>query len=105
MVNETVFFHPSSGTLVLSDLAFNLGPEAPPFTRVLFRLIGGYGRLSPTAMERLMVRDRVAFSQSLRRILAWPFGRVVVAHGNIKESGGREELAANYAWALGSPAP
>ena len=103
MTNETVFFHRASGTLVLADLAFNLGPEAPPFTRVLFRLIGGYGRLAPTAMEKLMVRDRVAFSQSLRRILSWPFGRVIVAHGTVKESGGRKELAANYAWALKSP--
>ena len=28
LANETVFFHPASATLILTDLAFNVGPEA-----------------------------------------------------------------------------
>ncbi len=100
LANETVFFHRASATLILSDLAFNLGPGAPRSTRVLFGWIGGYGSLGPTVLERLLVRDRGPFAQSLRRILDWPFRRVIVAHGEVKEDGGRDELAANYAWAL-----
>jgi len=102
LANEVVFFHRPSATLISSDLAFNLGPSSPPLTRLVIRLGGAYGRLSPTLLERLLVRDRAAFRGSLARILEWPFERVVVAHGEVSEAGGREELARGYAWVLGT---
>ena len=99
--NEVVFFHRPSATLILSDLAFNFGEHSPPFTRLVARLGGTLGRVSPTALERLLVRDRAAFRRCLDRILAWPFERIVVAHGDVAETGGREELREGYAWLLG----
>jgi hypothetical protein len=99
--NEIVFFHRPSATLIATDLAFNFGPKSPPLTRIVFSLAGSYGRLSPTLLERLLVRDRAAFRASLTRILAWPFDRVVVAHGEVSEEGGREELVRGYSWLLG----
>ncbi len=98
--NEVVFFHRPSATLVASDLAFNVGASSPPLTRAIFWASGVYGRLSPTAFERLLVRDRPAFRRSLERILAWPFERVVVAHGEVSETDGKAQLARGYAWAL-----
>lgn len=100
--NEVVFFHRPSATLIASDLAFNVGSSSPSLTRLVFRLGGGYGRLAPTLLERLLVRDRAAFRRSLERILEWPFERVVVAHGEVCEKGGREELVRGYAWVLGA---
>jgi hypothetical protein len=100
LANEVVFFHRPSRTLIASDLAFNIGPSSPPLTRLAFRLANGYGRLSPTLLERLFVRDRTAFRRSLERILGWPFERVVIAHGQVSETGGREELERGYAWVL-----
>jgi hypothetical protein len=70
----------------------------------VFRLAGIYGRLAPTLLERLFVRDRAAFRHSLERILEWPFERVVVAHGEVSEDSGREELIRGYRWALGGGA-
>jgi hypothetical protein len=101
-LNEAVFFHRPSATLVASDLAFNIGACSPPLTRAAFRLAGAYGRLSPTVVERLFVRDRPAFARALGRVLDWPFERVVVAHGRVSEHGGREELLRGYAWLLGA---
>ena len=101
LANEVVFFHRPSATLIATDLAFNIGASSPPLTRLVFRLGGGFGRLSPTLLERLFVRDRSAFRHSLERILAWPFDRVVVAHGEVSEEGGREELTRGYRWVLG----
>jgi Domain of unknown function (DUF4336) len=100
MTNEVVFFHRPSRTLIASDLAFNLGAGSPGLTRFVFRLLGAHGRLAPTFLERLLVRDRPAFRRSLQQILAWPFERVVVAHGEISERGGREALMRGYAWVL-----
>jgi len=98
--NEVVFFHRPSTTLIATDLAFNHGSSSPPLTRLAFRLAGTYGRLSPTLLERIMVRDRAAFRESLERILEWPFERVVIAHGEVSETGGREELVRGYSWLL-----
>ena len=103
--NEVVFFHRPSATLIVSDLAFNIGPNSPPLTRLIFRLGGGYGRLSPTLLERLLVKDRPAFRRSVERILEWPFERVVVAHGEVSEKGGREELVRGYSWLLNDDGP
>jgi hypothetical protein len=99
--NEVVFFHQPSATLIATDLAFNVGASSPPLTRLFFRLGRTFGRLSPTLLERLLVRDRKAFRHSLERILEWPFERVVVAHGEVSEEGGREELIRGYSWILG----
>ena len=101
LANEVVFFHRPSTTLIATDLAFNVGSSSPPLTRFAFRLSRAYGRLSPTLLERLFVRDRSAFRRSLESILEWPFERVVVAHGQVSETGGREELARGYSWVLG----
>lgn len=102
--SEVAFFHRPSATLVVSDLAFNIGPASPPLTRLVFRAGGTYGRLSPSALEPWLIRDRNAFRDSLEQILAWPFERVVVAHGAISEVNGRAELTRGYAWILGGGA-
>lgn len=101
VTNEVVFFHRASRTLIATDLAFHIGAESPASTRWVFRLSGTYGRLAPTPLERLLIRDREAFRASLRRVLEWPFERVIVAHGTVLEADGRRALAEGYAWLLG----
>jgi hypothetical protein len=98
--NEVVFLHRASRTLLLCDLAFNFGPRAALRTRLLMRLLRSYGRFGPSRLDPLLIRDRVAARASLERILAWDFDRVVVAHGEVLESGGREDLRRGYAWLL-----
>jgi hypothetical protein len=98
--NEVVFLHRASRTLLMCDLAFNFGPSAHPATRLLMRLIRSYGRFGPSRLDPLLIRDRAAARASLERILAWDFDRVVVAHGDVLERGGREALRAGYAWLL-----
>jgi hypothetical protein len=99
--NEVVFFHEPSRTLIATDLAFKIGPGSPSLTRATFKLARAYGRLTPTLLEKLITRDRSALRRSLERILEWPFERVVVAHGEVTETGGREELKRGYSWVLG----
>jgi hypothetical protein len=98
--NEVVFCHRASRTLVLCDLAFNFGPRTALPTRLLMKLLRSYGRFGPSKLDPLLIRDRDAARRSLERILAWDFDRVVVAHGEILERGGREALRSGYAWLL-----
>jgi hypothetical protein len=96
--NEVVFFHRVSRTLLLCDLAFNFGPQAAWPTRWLMRLLRSYGRFGPSTLDPWLIRDRSAAQASLERILAWDFDRVVVAHGDVLEHGGREALRQGYRW-------
>jgi hypothetical protein len=98
--NEVVFLHRASRTLLLCDLSFNFGPTAPVVTRVVMTLLGGYGRFRPTRLDPWLIRDRQAACQSLEDILAWDFDRVVVAHGDVLEHGGRVALRTGYRWLL-----
>jgi hypothetical protein len=102
LVNEVVFFHWPSATLIATDLAFNIGPNSPALTRLMIRLSGTYGRLAPTLLERIAVRDRPTFRRCLEQILEWPFERVIVSHGDVSEKGAREQLTEGYQWVLGS---
>jgi Domain of unknown function (DUF4336) len=98
--NEVVFFHRPSRTLVMCDLAFNFGPRSPAPTRLLMKLLRSYGQLAPSKLDPLLIRDRRAARESLERILAWDFDRIIVAHGDVLESGGHETLRRGYSWLL-----
>ncbi len=99
--NEVAFFHLRSRTLLLCDLAFNFGPSAAAPTRLLMKLLRSYGRLGPSALDPLLIRDRRAARESLERILAWDFERIIVSHGDVLERGGHDTLRRGYAWLLG----
>ena len=96
--NEVAFFHPATRTLILCDLAFNFGPRDAWPTRVLMSLLRSYGKLGPSKLDPLLIRDRAAARASLDRILAWDFDRVIVAHGDVQESGGYVLMRDGYAW-------
>ncbi len=60
-MNEVVFYHQPSRSLILADLAFNFGPDGPRWFAWLMRVSGSWGRLGPTRLEKFMMRDRAAF--------------------------------------------
>jgi hypothetical protein len=94
-INEVVFFHATSRTLLLTDLAFNvpLHPTAGPRARFFYWLVGAAGRFGPHRIVRLMIRDRTAARASVERILQWDFDRVIVTHGDVLETGGHQRFA------------
>jgi hypothetical protein len=91
-LNEVAFLHRASRTLILTDLAFNLGPEMPLLSRVLLTLNGCYCRFGPSRLLKTTIKDRPALRRSLDRVLAWDFDRVIVSHGRNIETGGKERL-------------
>ncbi len=98
--NEIVFLHRASGTLITCDLAFNFQGRTATPVRLLMKALGSYGRFGPSRLDPLLIRDRAAARRSLERILAWDFDRVIVAHGDVLESGGRDALREGYSWLL-----
>jgi hypothetical protein len=97
-INEVVFFHRATRTLLLTDLAFNVGDSGRGRARLFYWLTGVAGRFGPTRILRALLRDRHTARTSVETILAWDFDRVVVAHGAVLESGGREAVRAAFAF-------
>ena len=97
-LEETVFLHRPSRTLLLTDVAFNIRSSPSWLTRTYLRVCGTYGKLAPTLLLKSLVKDRAALRASLEEVLGWDFERVVVCHGEVLEQGGREALRSGFEW-------
>jgi hypothetical protein len=103
-INEVVFHHRPTRTLLVSDLLFNVtGPINFP-TRLLLTLAGTRGRLAMSRIWRLSCRGqkhRWAMRDSVQRILVWPFVRILPGHGALFEAPDAQQQARQaLAWAL-----
>lgn len=101
LANETVFFHRASRSLLLTDIAYNFDETANGVIQVAARLFGSYKVLKPTFLEQWGSRDKAKVEASVKKILAWDFDRVVLAHGGIVETGGKAKFRSGYEWFLG----
>ena len=97
-LEEVVFLHRASRTLILADLVQSGHAESPWLTRLATRLNGTYERPGPPAPVRLGFRDKAAARASLERILSWDFDRIVMAHGRIVETGGKAAFEHAYSF-------
>lgn len=97
---EAVFFHPASRTLIVTDLVSNVQRARGSIDRLLLRLDGAYQRFAVPRAIAIPIRLRYArlARVTIDSILQWEFDRVIVAHGDILERGGREAL--RRAWSF-----
>ena len=98
LMNEVVFFHPASRTLILTDLAFNVAERDRRKARFFYWLTGAVGRFGPHRIIRFGIRDEAAARRSIDRILEWDFERVTVTHGDVLEEGGPEALRQAFSY-------
>jgi hypothetical protein len=97
LLNECVFLHIASRTLILTDTALYFDNTFPIITRLATSILGGYQSLSPTLLERIATTDKQKVSKSVDRVLSWDFDRVIMAHGTIIERDGKAMFDRGYA--------
>lgn len=102
-LNEWVFFHSKSRTLILTDLAFYFDESSSLTAQLIAKLFGGYKQLRPSPLEKIATRDKQQVKQSIQRIITWDFKRVIVAHGNILSGDAKGQFKLGYEWFLGMP--
>ena len=95
-INEVVFLHPPSSSLIVADLMFNL-PPASGFQKLMQKANGVYQRLAPSRLFKMCIADQAAFRGSLKRILEWDFEGIILGHGANVPRGGRERLGEVFA--------
>lgn len=100
-LNECVFFHPDSRTLILTDAAFHFDNSFPFVTKFAISVAGGYKSLSPSLPEQIATTAKGEVRQSITQTLEWDFERVIMAHGSIIEKGGKQKLKQGYEKFLG----
>jgi Domain of unknown function (DUF4336) len=100
-LNECVFFHTVSRTLILTDAAIHIDDAFPLITQLATRVIGGYKSLSPSLLERIATTEKGNVRRSVEKILDWDFDRVIMAHGSIIEQHGKEQFRQGYERFLG----
>lgn len=98
LLNETVLYHLPSKTLITSDLVENFKQHPHWLTRSYLRLNGMLGNITWPPVMRVVYLNRRAARASIERILALPFERIVIAHGDLISSDARETLKKGLEW-------
>ncbi len=99
-LQEVVFFHRRSGTLLVADILQNFHAESPFLTRLYARVDGLYERPGFPRDFRFTLTDRSAARRSVERILGWQFQRIVLAHGRVVHAEGKGALEQAFGWLL-----
>jgi hypothetical protein len=103
-LDEHVFHHAATGTLIATDLVFNVRACSSFAARLMLWCAGAYGKVAQGIEWRLLLRDRQAAAESAFDVLAWGADRIVMAHGEIVASGGQQALARALRWIAPSSA-
>jgi hypothetical protein len=79
-LDETVFFHRPTGSLIAADLVLSAGPGDHWTWRAAARLTGCYGRIRVPPDVRAKTKASALAAGSLDALLALPLQRLLVAH-------------------------
>ena len=91
--SEVVILHRPSGTLVFTDLAFNMRRHPNGFDRIGWRLFGVPPRFGTSRTARFtLLRNARAARPYLARIAEKDFRRILVAHGDPVENDAPSEF-------------
>lgn len=101
VLEEIVFLHRDSGTLILTDLIENFeSSRLPAVMRLLVRLAGSLDPDGKAPLDMRLTylgRKRIARA-CLERMLAWRPRRVILAHGRCYLRDGEAELRRAFRW-------
>lgn len=98
LLEETVWFHAGTGTLVLTDLLFRVGTNPSPWVRIAARTLGIYRRLGMSRTMKLAVRNKVQLAASIAPLLSLPVQRIVLAHDSVVDTDASAQLRAAFEW-------
>lgn len=101
VLEEIVFLHRDSGTLILTDLIENFEPSRlPAGMRLLVRLAGSLDPDGKAPVDmRLTYFGRKRLARAcLARMLAWRPRQVILAHGRCYLQDGEAELRRAFRW-------
>lgn len=104
-INEVVFFHKPTQTLLVTDLFFNIYEVANWRTKFLFRMVGAWMKPAQSKLWRMLAKDKKAAGNSVRQMLNWNFTTVLMAHGIPITENAKQEVEKALFWMLKFSSP
>lgn len=100
ITTEVVFFHRASGVALFTDLLQNFKPGAFRGWRALVAKLDRMTADEPQVLQKFRVAftDRKTAREAIRRILAWPTQKVLMAHGPPVETDATDFLKRAFKW-------
>ncbi len=96
-INEAVFVHKSTRTLIVTDFCFNLVNAKGLGAWIILNLFGTYRQFGVSKFFARYVKDRTAFEKSVKNLFTYDFEKIVVGHGEIVQEKAKEKLLAALA--------
>lgn len=100
-MDEVVFFDREAKTLIVADLLMWATRKDDFLFRLAASLAGTYDKPGLTREQKWMLRDRKAARTSIEKIMSWHFNRIILSHGRLVESGGKQVFHEAFSWLLG----
>lgn len=100
ILNECVWLHQPSASLVVTDLLQYYPQDLSLSARLFNSLNGTRSRLAMPRALRFAIRDRAAARASAAQMAAWPVQRVVLAHDAVLTAHAGEQLQQALAFLL-----
>jgi hypothetical protein len=100
LIEEVLFFHRASRTVILDDL-IQIHPivKGRPLRNALFRLAGVAAPRGGVAVDiRLSFTKRQIARESLHRLLSWDFENLIIAHGICIEKDAKAFVKQAFRW-------
>lgn len=100
-MEEVIFCHRPSQTLIVTDLIENFEPNrVPPWLRIPLKLAGNlapHGK-APLDLRLTFFRNKPELRQKRQQLLDWRPQRIILAHGAIIEDDAVGELERAFCW-------
>jgi uncharacterized protein DUF4336 len=102
LIEEVIFFHKRSRTVILDDLIQNHRPQPGRLLRNLLMKLEGveYPHGGVGLDMRLTFFHRKRARQSLEELLSWDFDRLIIAHGPCLEKDARPFVERAFRWLM-----
>jgi hypothetical protein len=97
-LDETVFVHRATRTVVSSDLTENFTTSRHWPTRAYLKMSGTHGKIGWPRPLRVLYRDHAAALRSLDALFEHDFDRVVIAHGDVIGRDGKAAVRQTFAF-------
>jgi hypothetical protein len=91
-INEVLFYHKDSKSLIVTDLCFNLVDAKGLGAWIILNLFGTYRKLGVSKFFLKFCTDRIAFEKSLNEVFALDFQNIIVSHGSNIIGNAKEKL-------------
>jgi hypothetical protein len=100
-LDETVFFHPASGSLIAADLLMSACAHDHWTWRIAARICGRYEKVRTPPDVRMHTRSSAALAESIAQMRALPLEQILVAHADPITDRPVQQLA--EAWKFAAP--